>query len=77
MTRVAVIGTGVIGAGIAVNLLRNGHDVTVWNRTPERAADVVTEGAKLARDACGGGGRGRRRVRGDRRRRVVAVRVAR
>ena len=48
MTRVAVIGTGVIGGGIAVNLLRNGFDVTVWNRTPERAAHVVTAGASPA-----------------------------
>ena len=48
MARVAVIGTGVIGAGMAVNLLRNGHEVVVWNRTAERAADAVAAGAKLA-----------------------------
>ena len=48
MTRVAVIGTGVIGGGMAVNLLRNGFDVAVWNRTAERAADVIAAGATAA-----------------------------
>ncbi len=48
MARVAVVGTGVIGAGMAVNLLRNGHEVVVWNRTAEHAADVVANGATLA-----------------------------
>jgi 3-hydroxyisobutyrate dehydrogenase len=48
MARVAVIGTGVIGGGMAVNLLRHGHEVVVWNRTTERAADAVAAGAKRA-----------------------------
>jgi 3-hydroxyisobutyrate dehydrogenase-like beta-hydroxyacid dehydrogenase len=48
MARVAVVGTGVIGGGMASNLLRHGHDVTVWNRTPDRAAGLVSAGASLA-----------------------------
>ena len=48
MARVAVVGTGVIGGGMAVNLLRNGHQVAVWNRTAENAAKVVDAGATLA-----------------------------
>jgi 3-hydroxyisobutyrate dehydrogenase-like beta-hydroxyacid dehydrogenase len=48
MARVAVVGTGVIGGGMAVNLLRNGHQVAVWNRTAENAANVVDAGATLA-----------------------------
>ena len=48
MARVAVVGTGVIGAGMAVNLLRKGHEVVVWNRTAENAGDVVANGATLA-----------------------------
>ena len=76
MARVAVVGTGVIGAGMAVNLLRNGHEVVVWNRTAEHAADAVAAGAPLARRRrprrrCG------RRVRGDCRRRVLTIGVAR
>jgi 3-hydroxyisobutyrate dehydrogenase-like beta-hydroxyacid dehydrogenase len=48
VANVAVVGTGVIGAGMAVNLLRHGHRVAVWNRTPEHAADAVAAGARLA-----------------------------
>jgi 3-hydroxyisobutyrate dehydrogenase-like beta-hydroxyacid dehydrogenase len=33
---------------MAVNLLRHGHRVAVWNRTPEHAADAVAAGARLA-----------------------------
>jgi 3-hydroxyisobutyrate dehydrogenase-like beta-hydroxyacid dehydrogenase len=33
---------------MAVNLLRHGHSVAVWNRTPEHAADAVAAGARLA-----------------------------
>ncbi len=48
MARVAVIGTGVIGGGMATNLLRHGHTVVVWNRTADHAADAVAHGAELA-----------------------------
>jgi len=43
--RVAVLGTGTMGAGMARSLLRAGLPVDVWNRTPERAADVAASGA--------------------------------
>jgi len=43
--RVAVLGLGTIGAGMARNLLRAGLPVDVWNRTPERAADLAAAGA--------------------------------
>ena len=36
--RVAVLGTGIMGSGMARSLLRSGLDVTVWNRTSGRAA---------------------------------------
>jgi 3-hydroxyisobutyrate dehydrogenase-like beta-hydroxyacid dehydrogenase len=48
MARVAIIGTGVIGAGMAVNLLRAGHEVAVWNRTTDRTAGLVAGGATAA-----------------------------
>lgn len=35
--RVAVLGTGIMGAGMAKNIAAAGHDVVVWNRTRERA----------------------------------------
>jgi 3-hydroxyisobutyrate dehydrogenase len=43
--RVAVLGMGTMGAGMARSLLRAGLPVDVWNRTPERAADLATAGA--------------------------------
>ena len=45
---VAVLGTGTMGAGMARTLLRDGFDVTVWNRTPSRAAALGSDGAVVA-----------------------------
>jgi 3-hydroxyisobutyrate dehydrogenase len=45
---IAVLGTGRMGAPIARNLLAAGFDVSVWNRTAERAAPLVADGARLA-----------------------------
>ena len=45
---VAVLGTGIMGAPMARNLLKAGFRVRVWNRTPEKARGLVTEGADLA-----------------------------
>ncbi|HSW37146.1 MAG TPA: NAD(P)-dependent oxidoreductase [Candidatus Saccharimonadales bacterium] len=46
--QIAVIGLGIMGHGIADNFLKNGYKVTVWNRTPEKADDLVAKGAVLA-----------------------------
>jgi 3-hydroxyisobutyrate dehydrogenase len=43
--RVAVLGLGTMGAGMARSLLRAGLPVDVWNRTPERAAALAEAGA--------------------------------
>jgi 3-hydroxyisobutyrate dehydrogenase len=43
--RVAVLGLGAMGAGMARSLLRAGLPVDVWNRTPERSADLAAGGA--------------------------------
>ena len=37
MTHVAVLGTGRMGGAIARRLAAAGHELTLWNRTPERA----------------------------------------
>jgi 3-hydroxyisobutyrate dehydrogenase len=55
---IAVLGTGRMGAPIARNLLRAGFGVSVWNRTPRRAQELVDAGARLAAspaDAAGSG----------------------
>lgn len=51
MRSVSVIGLGVMGAELARVLIESGYDVTVWNRTPEKAASHVKAGAKLAKTA--------------------------
>jgi 3-hydroxyisobutyrate dehydrogenase-like beta-hydroxyacid dehydrogenase len=45
---VTVIGLGPMGRAMAGALMRAGHPVTVWNRTPRRADELVAEGARLA-----------------------------
>jgi 3-hydroxyisobutyrate dehydrogenase-like beta-hydroxyacid dehydrogenase len=54
---VTVIGLGPMGRAMAGALMRAGHPVTVWNRTPRRADELVAEGARLAHPS------GRRRGR--------------
>jgi 3-hydroxyisobutyrate dehydrogenase len=44
--RVGFIGLGIMGQGMARNLLKAGFELTVWNRTASRADDLVSEGAK-------------------------------
>ncbi|MEU9886916.1 NAD(P)-binding domain-containing protein [Sphaerisporangium sp. NPDC051011] len=46
--RVAVLGMGHMGRAVATRLLTRGHAVTVWNRTPGRAGEVVRAGAAEA-----------------------------
>ena len=45
---VGFIGMGIMGRGMALNLLKAGFPVTVWNRTPERAEEVLAAGATWA-----------------------------
>jgi 3-hydroxyisobutyrate dehydrogenase len=53
MRRVAVLGTGLMGAEMARSLLRSGLDVTVWNRSPGLAAPLAADGARVADTAAG------------------------
>jgi 3-hydroxyisobutyrate dehydrogenase-like beta-hydroxyacid dehydrogenase len=55
--KVGFIGLGHMGAGMAANLLKAGHDVTVYNRTRMNVEALVAQGAKAAAgvsDACRG-----------------------
>lgn len=45
MERIGFVGLGTMGAAMAANLCRAGFEVTVWNRTPGRAAALVELGA--------------------------------
>ena len=46
--RVGVIGLGIMGAPMARNLLRAGHEVVVHGRTPARVEPLVAAGARSA-----------------------------
>ena len=50
MTRIAFLGTGLMGAPMARRLLGAGHHVTVWNRSPEKAQVLAQAGAVPAAD---------------------------
>ncbi|MFM1724232.1 NAD(P)-dependent oxidoreductase [Rhodococcus sp. PAM 2766] len=47
---IGFLGMGTMGRPMARNLARAGYDVTVWNRSPGKAADVVDYGASEASD---------------------------
>ncbi len=46
--KVAFFGAGNMGEPMARNLLRAGHEVTVYNRTREKVAPLATAGARIA-----------------------------
>jgi 3-hydroxyisobutyrate dehydrogenase len=47
-SRVALLGLGIMGSGMARRLLGAGFRLAVYNRTPEKAAPLVVEGASPA-----------------------------
>ena len=48
MQKIAYIGMGIMGRGMAANLVKAGYPVTVWNRSPERMQPLVEKGARGA-----------------------------
>ena len=46
---IGLIGLGLMGRPMGMNLLKAGHSLTVWNRTGSRADELVAAGAKLAK----------------------------
>ncbi|MFT4274626.1 MAG: NAD(P)-dependent oxidoreductase [Pantoea sp.] len=48
MANITVIGLGAMGSRMAMNLLKAGHVLTVWNRTPAAANQLLSAGAKIA-----------------------------
>ena len=48
MDRVGFIGLGTMGSAMAANIVRAGFPLTVWNRTPGRAPELVDLGASFA-----------------------------
>jgi 3-hydroxyisobutyrate dehydrogenase len=52
--RIAVLGTGIMGAGIARNLAAAGHEVRAWNRTRAKAEGLGAEVADTPAEAVDG-----------------------
>lgn len=50
--RIAVLGLGKMGSPIARHLLKAGHELTVWNRTPALAEPLGERGARVAESAA-------------------------
>jgi 3-hydroxyisobutyrate dehydrogenase-like beta-hydroxyacid dehydrogenase len=49
--KIGFIGLGHMGSGMAANLIRAGHEVAVYNRTPGKAEKLVDLGAKASTQA--------------------------
>jgi len=46
--KIGFVGLGNMGSGMAMNLLKAGHELTVYNRTAEKAKPLLQEGARAA-----------------------------
>ncbi|WP_247235974.1 NAD(P)-dependent oxidoreductase [Telluribacter sp. SYSU D00476] len=46
--KIAFIGLGTLGTPIAANLIQDGHELTVWNRTKGKAQSLLDQGAREA-----------------------------
>jgi 3-hydroxyisobutyrate dehydrogenase-like beta-hydroxyacid dehydrogenase len=51
--KIGFIGLGHMGSGMALNLLKAGHELTVYNRSPGKAQALVSQGAQVAADVAG------------------------
>lgn len=45
MKKIALLGLGRMGTGIALSILRTGHPLHVWNRNKDKAGDALNAGA--------------------------------
>lgn len=52
MSDISVIGLGAMGSALARTLLANGYSVTVWNRSADKSAPLVSQGAIAANSAA-------------------------
>lgn len=46
MSKITFIGIGVMGSSMAANLLKAGHEITVYTRTKAKAEKLLAQGAK-------------------------------
>lgn len=48
MSKIAFLGLGLMGSGMAKNLLKAGHELVVWNRSPGKLQPLLEAGARAA-----------------------------
>ena len=48
-TKIALLGLGLMGSGMAGRLLDAGYPLTIWNRNPDRAKALADRGAAVAK----------------------------
>jgi 3-hydroxyisobutyrate dehydrogenase-like beta-hydroxyacid dehydrogenase len=48
--KIGFLGLGRMGQGMAANLIKAGHELTVYNRSADKAQDLVSQGARLAKN---------------------------
>lgn len=53
MTGTVIAGLGAMGSALARALLAAGEDVTVWNRSADKAAALASDGARIAESLAG------------------------
>jgi len=47
LTKVGIIGTGMLGKAVAMHLLESGYELNVYNRTKEKTSELVKNGAQV------------------------------
>ena len=50
MTKIAYLGMGTMGSGMAANLTKAGHEVSAWNRTPKTSPVLQDAGLRVTTD---------------------------
>src|SRR5256714_9676652 len=48
-TKIGLLGLGLMGRPMGINLIKAGYFLTVWNRTSSRTGELVAAGATLAK----------------------------
>jgi 3-hydroxyisobutyrate dehydrogenase-like beta-hydroxyacid dehydrogenase len=52
MANISILGLGAMGQALTARFLQQGHTVTVWNRTPGKAAALIAQGARERKSAA-------------------------
>ena len=48
MTKIGLVGTGMLGEAVGLHLLKSGHSLTAYNRTKSKTANLEKNGAIIS-----------------------------